>query len=129
MIRRSIHSNTALAGTPTALGMRFGSTWNGSVCFGLEQPNYQPEQRDLELETKLEAEWPAILRWMIDGCLDWQKNGLVRPPVVIETDDGMRIEERLGKLHESLAELIRWHEPILASPRGRRQVACSASGS
>jgi crossover junction endodeoxyribonuclease RuvC len=30
---------------------------------------------------------------------------------VIETDDGLRIEERLGKLHESLAELIRWHEP------------------
>jgi crossover junction endodeoxyribonuclease RuvC len=30
---------------------------------------------------------------------------------VIETDDGLRIEERLGRLHESLAELIRWHEP------------------
>jgi crossover junction endodeoxyribonuclease RuvC len=30
---------------------------------------------------------------------------------VIETDNGLRIEERLGKLHESLAELIRWHEP------------------
>ena len=30
---------------------------------------------------------------------------------VIETDHGLPIEERLGKLHESLAELIRWHEP------------------
>jgi crossover junction endodeoxyribonuclease RuvC len=30
---------------------------------------------------------------------------------VIETDDGLRIEERLGRLHEALAELIRWHEP------------------
>ncbi|HEY1238092.1 MAG TPA: crossover junction endodeoxyribonuclease RuvC [Solirubrobacterales bacterium] len=30
---------------------------------------------------------------------------------VIETDDGMRIEQRLSKLHEALTELIRWHEP------------------
>ena len=30
---------------------------------------------------------------------------------VIETDEGLRIEERLARLHESLAELIRWHEP------------------
>ena len=28
---------------------------------------------------KLKAEWPGILRWMIEGCLDWQANGLVRP--------------------------------------------------
>jgi putative DNA primase/helicase len=31
---------------------------------------------------KLRAEWPAILRWMIDGCLDWQANGLLRPDTV-----------------------------------------------
>jgi crossover junction endodeoxyribonuclease RuvC len=30
---------------------------------------------------------------------------------VIETDEGLRTEERLGKLHQSLAELISWHEP------------------
>jgi crossover junction endodeoxyribonuclease RuvC len=30
---------------------------------------------------------------------------------VIETADDLRIEQRLGKLHESLGELIRWHEP------------------
>jgi crossover junction endodeoxyribonuclease RuvC len=30
---------------------------------------------------------------------------------VIETDEDECIEQRLGKLHESLAELIRWHEP------------------
>jgi hypothetical protein len=28
------------------------------------------------------AEWPAILRWMIDGCLAWQRDGLVQPKVV-----------------------------------------------
>ncbi|HQU93771.1 MAG TPA: hypothetical protein PLK77_15820 [Pyrinomonadaceae bacterium] len=45
MIRRSIHSITALTGTPTASDMRLGLAWDGAVCFGLEQPNYQPKQR------------------------------------------------------------------------------------
>jgi crossover junction endodeoxyribonuclease RuvC len=30
---------------------------------------------------------------------------------VIETAEDMRVEQRLGRLHESLGELIRWHEP------------------
>jgi putative DNA primase/helicase len=42
----------------------------------------KPETPDKRLEEKLKTEWPGILRWMIDGCLDWQKNGLVRPESV-----------------------------------------------
>jgi crossover junction endodeoxyribonuclease RuvC len=30
---------------------------------------------------------------------------------VIETANDLRVEQRLGRLHESLGELIRWHEP------------------
>jgi hypothetical protein len=41
--------------------------------------------RLVDAEQKLRAEWPMILRWMINGCLDWQKNGLVRPDSVIAT--------------------------------------------
>jgi hypothetical protein len=36
-------------------------------------------ERDLELPEKLRAEWPAILRWMIEGCLAYQREGL-NPP-------------------------------------------------
>ncbi len=43
-----------------------------------------PENPDADLEEKLRAEYPAILRWMIDGCLDWQKHKLQRPQVVQE---------------------------------------------
>ena len=50
--------------------------------FNLAPFTHVPAQRDLQLEVKLRAEWPAILRWMIEGCLDWQKNGLVRPEAV-----------------------------------------------
>lgn len=41
-----------------------------------------PERKDDTLEAKLRQEWPAILRWMIDGSLDWQRNGLIRPDIV-----------------------------------------------
>jgi putative DNA primase/helicase len=43
-----------------------------------------PEERDPELPEKLKAEWPAILRWMIDGCLEWQKIGLAPPKIVTD---------------------------------------------
>ncbi len=43
---------------------------------------HKPATPDRQLEQKLRSEYPAILRWMIDGCLDWQKNGLVKPAVV-----------------------------------------------
>jgi len=43
----------------------------------------QPAHPDCDLEEKLKAEWPAILRWMIEGCLDYSANGLVRPATVV----------------------------------------------
>jgi putative DNA primase/helicase len=43
----------------------------------------KPETPDKELESKLRNEWPAILRWMIAGCLDWLENGLVRPESIV----------------------------------------------
>lgn len=42
----------------------------------------KPPVIDRNLEQKLRAEWPGILRWAIVGCLDWQKNGLIRPDAV-----------------------------------------------
>jgi putative DNA primase/helicase len=43
----------------------------------------KPETPDRELEQKLMREAPGILRWMIDGCLDWQTNGLAKPASVL----------------------------------------------
>ena len=47
----------------------------------------KPSHPDRNLDEKLKAEWPAILRWMIEGCLDWQDNGLTRPQSVCEATD------------------------------------------
>ena len=43
-----------------------------------------PATPDPGLESALRAELPAIFRWAVDGCLDWQLNGLVRPAVVTD---------------------------------------------
>ena len=58
---------------------------------------HKPMNPDRELETKLRAEWPGIFRWAIDGCLDWQQNGLVRPAAVVEaTADYFAAQDTFG---------------------------------
>ena len=46
-----------------------------------------PAERDGELTEKLKDEWPGILAWMIEGCLEWQSEGLQPPVAVIEATD------------------------------------------
>nr|WP_306266468.1 phage/plasmid primase, P4 family [Pararhizobium sp. IMCC3301] len=43
--------------------------------------DHPPKSKDTNLPAKLREEWPGILSWMIEGCLDWQAHGLVRPAV------------------------------------------------
>lgn len=44
--------------------------------------NHRPANPDPDLKDKLVVEYPAILRWMIDGCLMWQREGLGLCPAV-----------------------------------------------
>jgi putative DNA primase/helicase len=44
----------------------------------------KPTVPDPLLPEKLKAEWPGILRWCIDGCIEWQRVGLQPPPIVCE---------------------------------------------
>jgi putative DNA primase/helicase len=44
-------------------------------------------ERDKGLLNKLEPEHPAILRWCIGGCQQWQGTGLTPPASVIEATD------------------------------------------
>lgn len=41
-----------------------------------------PWERDPKLPEKLRAEAPGILRWALDGCLEWQRYGLAPPASV-----------------------------------------------
>jgi len=44
-------------------------------------------ERDQKLSAKLEEEWPGILAWMIDGCLQRQRDGLKPPAIVVEATE------------------------------------------
>lgn len=44
----------------------------------------KPAAPKLDLVETLQTEWPGILRWMIDGCLAWQNQGLDRPRAVLD---------------------------------------------
>ena len=45
------------------------------------------DERDPHFGDKLEDEWPGVLQWMIDGCLDWQEHGLAPPEAVAKATD------------------------------------------
>lgn len=46
-----------------------------------------PQVVDTELLPKLLQELPGILSWAIEGCLDWQSNGLITPAAVREASE------------------------------------------
>lgn len=49
-------------------------------------------ERDPHLQHKLVAELSGILNWAIDGCLDWQRHGLLIPKSVLEAIQDYRQE-------------------------------------
>jgi len=54
------------------------------VPFAVQIP---ASERDRDLARKLEAEHPAILRWAVDGCLTWRRDGLNPPQAVQEASE------------------------------------------
>jgi putative DNA primase/helicase len=45
-------------------------------------------ERNKALADELKPEWPGILQWMIEGCLEWQRIGLAPPETVrVATED------------------------------------------
>ena len=61
--------------------------------------------RDRGLTEKLQAEWPGILRWMIAGCLEWQRIGLAVPAAVQHaTADYFDKQDLLGQWVEEACE-------------------------
>jgi P4 family phage/plasmid primase-like protien len=63
------------------------------------------------LEEELEAEFPQILRWMIDGCLKWQRDGLKRPQAVVEaTNDYFEEQDLFGQWLEDFCVVDPGHQ-------------------
>lgn len=59
-------------------------------------------KRDLQLKEKLRQEYPGILRWLVEGCLEWQRQGLNPPQKVREASRKYR--ERMNPIAEFIQE-------------------------
>lgn len=51
------------------------------------------EERDGELGEKLKTEWSGVLKWAIEGCLAWQREGLNPPAAVTAATEEYFVEE------------------------------------
>jgi putative DNA primase/helicase len=70
-----------------------------------------PAKPDKQLEDKLRAEWPAILRWMIEGCLAWQENGLSQPEAVkVATAEYFSEQDLFGQWLDECCEVEQGNE-------------------
>jgi P4 family phage/plasmid primase-like protien len=52
-----------------------------------------PAERDKHLFENLKPEWPGILKWMCEGCFEWQEKGLAPPKVVTDATEAYLNEE------------------------------------
>jgi P4 family phage/plasmid primase-like protien len=54
---------------------------------------FHPEERDMRLQEKLNAEASGILNWIIEGCIEWQQKGLSLPDSMKEDTEEYRNEQ------------------------------------
>jgi putative DNA primase/helicase len=67
---------------------------------------FTPPQKDLSLKARLMTEYPRILNWAIEGCTDWQANGLQVPQrVADETAEYFAAQDIFGEWLEACCEL------------------------
>jgi phage/plasmid-associated DNA primase len=69
--------------------------------------DHAPLIADPTLKDKLRVEWPAILRWMIDGCLEWQSDGL-KPPeaVTVATNEYFEQQDTFARFVADCCNLL-----------------------
>lgn len=82
--------------------------------------NHKPAKVDPRLGEKLKGEWPGILRWMINGCLEWQAHGLQKPQSVKDATESYLVSEDL---------LLMWlEECCIIEPEEKRAAHDKAEG-
>jgi putative DNA primase/helicase len=65
-----------------------------------------PEQRDQRLKETLSGESAGILAWMVEGCIDWQRNGLKTPQIILDAVAAYRSEsDSVGKFLDEACTL------------------------
>lgn len=98
LVLASNHKPT-IAGTDNAIWRRVRL-----VPFNVTIPE---AEQDHDLPAKLKGEAAGILRWMLQGCIDWQRDGLGAPEEVREATHTYRLEQDiLGAFLDEACELV-----------------------
>jgi P4 family phage/plasmid primase-like protien len=67
--------------------------------------DFKPPVKNLDLESELKAEGDEILSWMVEGALDYHKNGMIIPETVREeTDRYFSEQDALGEWLDGYTE-------------------------
>ncbi len=83
-----------IEGTEDAVWRRLMTVHFKARFWSREKGERGPEhlRADKGMLQKLKAEYPGILNWLVDGCLRWQKEGLLWPDEVLADLDAYREE-------------------------------------
>lgn len=93
MIILSTNHKPSIRGTDHAMWRRLRL-----VPFSVVIPE---NEQDGGLKNKLKAEGGMILKWIVQGCLDWQRGGLKAPAeVAAATDEYRTAEDRLAQFFD-----------------------------
>ncbi len=88
----------AITGTDEAIWRRLRL-----VPFAVQIPT---DEQDMNLLAKLRTERPGILRWAVEGCLEWQRDGLKPPECVMAAVNEYRHEaDTLGRFIDEQCEV------------------------
>jgi putative DNA primase/helicase len=67
---------------------------------------FRAKKKNIHLEQELAQEGPAILRWVVDGAVDWQHNGLVIPRTILSaSDDYLQEEDVIARFVDERCEM------------------------
>jgi putative DNA primase/helicase len=87
------------------------------------------ETRDTQFGEKLKAEWPGILQWMVEGCLEWQRIGLAPPKAVTEAvDDYLEAQDLVSQWVSERCEVNKKAKEASSRLFGSWQAWCELQG-
>lgn len=88
-----------------------------------------PEQQDKKLSEKLRSELPGILAWCVEGCLEWQREGLQAPDEVRKATGEYRSEmDVIGAFLRDECEAGRDYKASFADVYERYEEWCEEGG-
>ena len=104
--------------------------WRRLQLIPFNQRYVKGKNRDDTLWAKLDQnELPGILRWCVQGCLEWQRIGLKPPEVVLRaTQDYRQDQDVLGDFFDECCELKRTNQVTAKAFYARYGKWCEEAG-